>query len=71
MKLSEWVKRQERGVSGLMFKSGLAYTTVLRAVRGQSVSKATAQKLSEATGGEVSAASISHPEEDDDERGAA
>ena len=63
MRLKEWVDKQPRGVmTRLMVETGLAYTTVLRAVNGKAVSAATARTLSAATGGEVSAASIAFPE---------
>lgn len=62
MRLKDWVAKQGPGaLSFLMHESRLAYTTVLRAVRGEGVSAKTAEKLSEATRGEVSPGEISHP----------
>lgn len=59
MRLSEWVKNHGTGaVTRLQVRSGLAYTTILRAVHGGGITRRTAQRIAEATDGEVTAGEI-------------
>jgi hypothetical protein len=64
MTLLEWVKKQDEGaekpnaISRLQQATRLAYTTVHAVVHGGQCKAETAKKLSDATGGEVSAADI-------------
>lgn len=55
MDLATWVKQRGKGaLTELQNKSGLAYTTILSAVKRGPGRVETAQKISDATDGEVS-----------------
>lgn len=71
--LAEWLQERPKGaLSRLMRESGCAWTTVSRAARGERVGLAAAVKISRATKGEVSEASLMHAaEEEEDPRACA
>lgn len=57
VRLSEWCALRGKTLSDVMRESGLAYTTVLRARDGH-CAYATAKRISELTGGEVTIAEL-------------
>ncbi len=63
MQLSDWIAREGRGsVTRLMRETGLAYTTIHYAARGEAISQYdTAKRISVATGGEVSIKELCEP----------
>lgn len=71
--LSQWLSEQGKGaLTRLMHDTRLAWSTVSRAARGKRVGDKAAVRISRATNGEVSEASLMHkPEPEDDERHAA
>jgi hypothetical protein len=59
MRFSEYVAREGKGVlSRVMRSTGLAWGTIVKASQGRPVTYPVAKKISDATGGEVSVASL-------------
>ena len=69
MTLAQWLSEQRRGaLTRLMHDTRLAWATVSRAARGERVGLKAAVRISRATHGEVSEASLMHePEADEPE----
>lgn len=62
MRFPDWVEKQERGtLKRIERQHGVAYMTLMRASQGKAVSYPIAEKLSAATGGEVSIAELCDP----------
>lgn len=62
MRLTDWFKKEGKGAaSRLSHSTGVAYTTVLKAAKGELKLYDVAKKLSDATGGEVSVAELCEP----------
>lgn len=63
MTLQQWLQDKPRGtITRLMRDSGVSTNTVSKAARGLPVTYETAERLSEATGGEVSIESLRFPD---------
>jgi hypothetical protein len=59
MLLAEWCAREGRGaIHRLSLETRLAYTTVYKAAKGKPTKQKTAERIHEATGGEVSIESL-------------
>ncbi len=64
MQLSHWIKREGRGaITRICRESGVAYSTIYTAYRGQRIGRyATAKAISDATGGEVTVEDLCTPQ---------
>lgn len=69
MKLRDWCQRNGLTLSDVMRRSGVAYTTVLRATEGRLGRYDVAQKISDVTGGEVSIAELCGDTDEEDPAG--
>jgi hypothetical protein len=70
VRLGDWCEARGRSLSWVMRETELAYTTVLRARDGH-CAYASAKKISELTGGEVSIAELCERPEDESAENAA
>jgi hypothetical protein len=64
MRFREWVDTQPKGtMTRIQRETGLGYTTIMRARRGEPIAHyETAKRISDATGGEVTVEELCEPE---------